>query len=575
MEDFIFTGEDLLNSILYVNENKTTDKNSPNSQRREYSLGILRGNGKQRIGTVSKRLAHTLFTLSTNEACLDLLSEEFKQTNEFHKPMDFFEKYITTDSFPSQGDKVVLKLPITEFSIRNRSIAFIIYMLTSFYHINKLHNYIALVDNEVIKIKNNQIYDKYIDDLLLCTILSTLNIIINSSDNKNNDYRDKIAEVYNNNLGIYKKLLSNSEENISNQTLISIDKEYRANNLFESIIVHNQMNDAVKTLKLSSKFSNLSQIEIENILYIIKFLFIGKLLDIENDKDLKNIISVSKNSVIRQEHTLGEIIDTLYYEKEEFCDYLTDTNNESLKILEKLLDNYSVSFYPNESYSILKNNIANSINAMKNYKPKIEELKRLINAIDKYQSDFDKINIPGYLHIMSFYNLNRLIQDIEPVIELLAKMNNTISKLKKTISQLELTKIPVQANNLIKKLKNNWDKYTSTLTEFKIEFDTIFLPLLGFNSDNNLKKIPLFDNELSKVAAKGMFENYENWNILTPTRNTLHEVEEKYKKIVADHYKTEITKESGITIYKKLVDIEDYISQFHIVYYKILIITIS
>lgn len=567
MEDFIFTGEDLLNSILYVNENKTTDKNSPNSQRREYSLGILRGNGKQKIGTVSKRLAHTLFTLSTNEACLDLLSEEFKQTNEFHKPMDFFEKYITTDSFPSQGDKVVLKLPITEFSIRNRSIAFIIYMLTSFYHINKLHNYIALVDNEVIKIKNNQIYDKYIDDLLLCTILSTLNIIINSSDNKNNDYRDKIAEVYNNNLGIYKKLLSNSEENISNQTLISIDKEYRANNLFESIIVHNQMNDAVKTLKLSSKFSNLSQIEIENILYIIKFLFIGKLLDIENDKDLKNIISVSKNSVIRQEHTLGEIIDTLYYEKEEFCDYLTDTNNESLKILEKLLDNYSVSFYPNESYSILKNNIANSINAMKNYKPKIEELKRLINAIDKYQSDFDKINIPGYLHIMSFYNLNRLIQDIEPVIELLAKMNNTINKLKKTISQLELTKIPVQANNLIKKLKNNWDKYTSTLTEFKIEFDTIFLPLLGFNSDNNLKKIPLFDNELSKVAAKGMFENYENWNILTPTRNTLHEVEEKYKKIVADHYKTEITKESGITIYKKLVDIEDYISQFHIVYY--------
>lgn len=567
MEDFIFTGEDLLNSILYVNENKTTDKNSPNSQRREYSLGILRGNGKQRIGTVSKRLAHTLFTLSTNEACLDLLSEEFKQTNEFHKPMDFFEKYITTDSFPSQGDKVVLKLPITEFSIRNRSIAFIIYMLTSFYHINKLHNYIALVDNEVIKIKNNQIYDKYIDDLLLCTILSTLNIIINSSDNKNNDYRDKIAEVYNNNLGIYKKLLSNSEENISNQTLISIDKEYRANNLFESIIVHNQMNDAVKTLKLSSKFSNLSQIEIENILYIIKFLFIGKLLDIENDKDLKNIISVSKNSVIRQEHTLGEIIDTLYYEKEEFCDYLTDTNNESLKILEKLLDNYSVSFYPNESYSILKNNIANSVNAMKNYKPKIEELKRLINAIDKYQSDFDKINIPGYLHIMSFYNLNRLLQDIEPVIELLAKMNNTINKLKKTISQLELTKIPVQANNLIKKLKNNWDKYTSTLTEFKIEFDTIFLPLLGFNSDNNLKKIPLFDNELSKVAAKGMFENYENWNILTPTRNTLHEVEEKYKKIVADHYKTEITKESGITIYKKLVDIEDYISQFHIVYY--------
>lgn len=178
MEDFIFTGEDLLNSILCVNENKTSNKSSKNLPIREYSLGILRGNGKRRIEAISKRLAHTLFTLSTNEACLSLLSEEFKKTNEFQKPMDFFEKYITTDSFPSQGDKVILKLPITEFSIRNRSIAFIIYMLTSFYHINKLHEYISPIyrssSGDVLKIKNQQLYDRYIDDLLLSTILSTL-----------------------------------------------------------------------------------------------------------------------------------------------------------------------------------------------------------------------------------------------------------------------------------------------------------------------------------------------------------------------------------------------------------------
>ena len=129
MEDFIFTGEDLLNSILYVNENKTKDNISSKSIR-EFSLGVLRGNGKQRVEAVSKRLAHTLFTLSTNNYCLDLLSKEFE------KPMDFFENCITTDAFPSQGDEVKLKISITEFSIKNRSIAFIIYMLTSFYHIN-------------------------------------------------------------------------------------------------------------------------------------------------------------------------------------------------------------------------------------------------------------------------------------------------------------------------------------------------------------------------------------------------------------------------------------------------------
>lgn len=571
MEDFIFTGEDLLNSILCVNENKTSDKSSKNLPIREYSLGILRGNGKQRIEAISKRLAHTLFTLSTNEACLSLLSEEFKKTNEFQKPMDFFEKYITTDSFPSQGDKVILKLPITEFSIRNRSIAFIIYMLTSFYHINKLHGYISPIyrgsSGDVQKIKNQQLYDRYIDDLLLCTILSTLNFIVNYNEDEKGDCRDEIAKIYNNNLGIYKKLLSNSEENINSQILMSIDKEYKSNNLFESKIVYNQENDAVKTLKLSSIFSNLSQIEIENILYIIKFLFIGKLLDEENDTALKSIFATTKTSVINREHTIGSTINIHYRVKEGFCDSLTNINNESLKLLENLSDSYSNPFYSDKSYSILKKNIDNSLKEIKNYKPEYELLKNLINDIDKYISDFGKINLAGYTHTISLYNLNRLIPYIDQVIELQSEVNKKLNELKKMIPQLEFTKTPVKADNLIKKLKKYWVEYTHTLKNFKIELDAIFLYLLAFKSDNNIKNVILFDNELSKVGVQDMPDYYEGWDILKPTINMIAEAEKKYKETFESHYKNKITKESRIEIYKRLINIEDYINQFHIVYY--------
>lgn len=571
MEDFIFTGEDLLNSILCVNENKTSNKSSKNLPIREYSLGILRGNGKQRIEAISKRLAHTLFTLSTNEACLSLLSEEFKKTNEFQKPMDFFEKYITTDSFPSQGDKVILKLPITEFSIRNRSIAFIIYMLTSFYHINKLHEYISPIyrssSGDVLKIKNQQLYDRYIDDLLLSTILSTLNFIVDCNGDEKGDYRDEIAKIYNDNLDIYKKLLSSSEENINSQILISIDKEYKSNNLFESKIMYNQENDAVKTLKLSSIFSNLSQIEIENILYIIKFLFIGKLLDEENDTALKSIFATTKTSVINRQHTIESMININYIVKEKFCDSLTNINNESLKLLENLSDSYSNPFYSDKSYSILKRNINSSLKEIKNYKPKYELLKKLINDIDTYISDFDNINLAGYTHTISLYNLNRLIPYIDQVLELQNEVKKKLNELKKIIPQLEFTKIPVQADNLIKKLKRYWDEYTNILNNFKIELDAIFLPLLALKSDNNIKNVILFDNEFSKVGVKDMPDYYENWDILKPTINMIAEAEKKYKETFKNYYKNKITKESRIKIYKRLINIEDYINQFHIVYY--------
>ena len=571
MEDFIFTGEDLLNSILCVNENKTSNKSSKNLPIREYSLGILRGNGKQRIEAISKRLAHTLFTLSTNEACLSLLSEEFKKTNEFQKPMDFFEKYITTDSFPSQGDKVILKLPITEFSIRNRSIAFIIYMLTSFYHINKLHEYISPIyrssSGDVLKIKNQQLYDRYIDDLLLSTILSTLNFIVDCNGDEKGDYRDEIAKIYNDNLDIYKKLLSSSEENINSQILISIDKEYKSNNLFESKIMYNQENDAVKTLKLSSIFSNLSQIEIENILYIIKFLFIGKLLDEENDTALKSIFATTKTSVINRQHTIESMININYIVKEKFCDSLTNINNESLKLLENLSDSYSNPFYSDKSYSILKRNINSSLKEIKNYKPKYELLKKLINDIDTYISDFNNINLAGYTQTISLYNLNRLIPYIDQVLELQNEVKKKLNELKKIISQLEFTKIPVQADNLIKKLKRYWDEYTNILNNFKIELDAIFLPLLALKSDNNIKNVILFDNEFSKVGVKDMPHYYENWDILKPTINMIAEAEKKYKETFKNYYKNKITKESRIKIYKRLINIEDYINQFHIVYY--------
>ena len=64
-----------------------------------------------------------------------------------------------------------------------------------------------------------------------------------------------------------------------------------------------------------------------------------------------------------------------------------------------------------------------------------------------------------------------------------------------------------------------------------------------------------------------MPDYYEGWDILKPTINMIAEAEKKYKETFESHYKNKITKESRIEIYKRLINIEDYINQFHIVYY--------
>ena len=64
-----------------------------------------------------------------------------------------------------------------------------------------------------------------------------------------------------------------------------------------------------------------------------------------------------------------------------------------------------------------------------------------------------------------------------------------------------------------------------------------------------------------------MPDYYENWDILKPTINMIAEAEKKYKETFKNYYKNKITKESRIKIYKRLINIEDYINQFHIVYY--------
>lgn len=566
MEDFIFTGEDLLNSILYVNENKTKDNISSKSIR-EFSLGVLRGNGKQRVEAVSKRLAHTLFTLSTNNYCLDLLSKEFE------KPMDFFENCITTDAFPSQGDEVKLKISITEFSIKNRSIAFIIYMLTSFYHINKLHNNILPdngdLANTKMKLKNQQLYDRYIDDLLLCTILSTLNYAINPAKNENtHDFRDEIINRYNNSIETYTKLIRESEENLNYQPLISREKEYKNNNLLESCLIHNPENDATKSLKWSSIFSDLSNSEIEDILSIIKFLFIGTLLSVEDTQSLKNYFMVTKDNIIEKKYELDTELKHQYIIHQKFFESFYSNHKNCNEALYTLFNsNINISNLQWNTF-VLRTNIEYNYTILKTYRTGLRNLYDFHKNLNDFTADIKKINfnIIPYANPEIFMTTSILTPTLIKIKKLCTQLTNSLSEIKKYLVTIELTKNPKQLKVTKNNIRNSWKTYAATLVFLKKECEFYFRIATKVTSYYDVTEtLSVYQDEFHKYYIKKLSNT--KVDILLPTMLELDYIEKIYKNIYIEFSEKKAKNNLKVSMYKKLVNIEDFINQFHIVYY--------
>ena len=566
MDDFIFTGEDLLNSILYVNENKTRDNISSKSIR-EFSLGVLRGNGKQRVEAVSKRLAHTLFTLSTNEYCLDLLSKEFE------KPMDFFENCITTDVFPSQGDEVKLKISITEFSIKNRSIAFIIYMLTSFYHINKLHNNILPdngdLANTKMKLKNQQLYDRYIDDLLLCTILSTLNYAINPAKNENtHDFRDEIINRYNNSIETYTKLIRESEENLNYQPLISREKEYKNNNLLESCLIHNPENDATKSLKWSSIFSDLSNSEIEDILSIIKFLFIGTLLSVEDTQSLKNYFMVTKDNIIEKKYELDTELKHQYIIHQKFFESFCSNHKNCNEALYTLFNsNINISNLQWNTF-VLRTNIEYNYTILKTYRTGLRNLYDFHKNLNDFTADIKKINfnIIPYANPEIFMTTSILTPTLIKIEELCTQLRDSLTEIKKYLVTIELTKNPKQLKVTKNNIRNSWKTYAGTLVFLKKECEFYFRIATKVTSYYDVTEtLSVYQDEFHKYYIKKLSNT--KVDILLPTMLELDYIEKIYKNIYIEFSEKKAKNNLKVSMYKKLVNIEDFINQFHIVYY--------
>lgn len=566
MEDFIFTGEDLLNSILYVNENKTRDNISSKSIR-EFSLGVLRGNGKQRVEAVSKRLAHTLFTLSTNNYCLDLLSKEFE------KPMDFFENCITTDVFPSQGDEVKLKISITEFSIKNRSIAFIIYMLTSFYHINKLHNNILPdngdLANTKMKLKNQQLYDRYIDDLLLCTILSTLNYAINPAKNENtHDFRDEIINRYNNSIETYTKLIRESEENLNYQPLISREKEYKNNNLLESCLTHNPENDATKSLKWSSIFSDLSNSEIEDILSIIKFLFIGTLLSVEDTQSLKNYFMVTKDNIIEKKYELDTELKHQYIIHQKFFESFYSNHKNCNEALYTLFNsNINISNLQWNTF-VLRTNIEYNYTILKTYRTGLRNLYDFHKNLNDFTADIKKINfnIIPYANPEIFMTTSILTPTLIKIEELCTQLRDSLTEIKKNLVTIELTKNPKQLKVTKNNIRNSWKTYAGTLVFLKKECEFYFRIATKVNSYYDVTEtLSVYQDEFHKYYIKKLSNT--KVDILLPTMLELDYIEKIYKNVYIEFSEKKAKNNLKVSMYKKLVNIEDFINQFHIVYY--------
>lgn len=279
MEDFIFTGEDLLHSILFIREDrinntlKKEDLNYNINNRRDSIQKSKISDEYIRIATIgtdsrihekyiSKRLAHSLYALYTNMKCRRLLGDDF-----------FFHYIDIEDTKVSEKPKFSLKFSLSEFKVYNRSVAFVIYLLSSFHYINNLVYYHTEYKGDSLRArtkynKNYFLYPRIIDNFLLHSILTVLKLVNdgNYSPNSITENINKIMEEYN-------EIFISYQENKSISSFLKKDSKIARIYELTTPIKYEKTKNEVEFYKLFKQFETFTENEIIDIIEILRTLF--------------------------------------------------------------------------------------------------------------------------------------------------------------------------------------------------------------------------------------------------------------------------------------------------------------
>ena len=597
MEDFIFTGDDLLHSILFIREDRIN--NTLKEEDLNYNINNRRDSIRKpkisdeyiRIATIgsdtsihkkhtSKRLAHSLYALYTNMKCRRLLGD------------DFFSHYIDIeDTEVSEKPKFSLRFSLSEFKVYNKSVAFVIYLLSSFHYINNLGYYHTEYKGDSFRArtkynKNYFLYPRIIDNFLLHSILTVLKLV-----NDGNYSPISIIENINKIMKEYHGIFTSYQEN----TFISsyLKKDSKISRIYEltTPIKYEKNKDEIEFYKLFKQFETFTENEIIDIIEILKTLFSNSCPKDQEWEYIEENLFLSKNRLENENSKLINQSSNAINDLDYFVNNIHDARVEILSRLLTFKDSKTFTIYKSDNLlkalleeitffkktSILINSSKDIwLSIIKDIATFSEKAKHLLkdNTTDQYI--FDKIIRENYNELN-----NSLKTDV-----VIKELNNIIND----IYRLFLIKEPQDFFNKFNQLEEKINEVLKDIHNIHLGIDNLSLLMHGFYDLNNVWNPNLmYNNELEKHDEIHINSTYYPYNqdsikeafklldLIMPnnecydavcviTRKFTEFIEQKYLSILKKDFNT-ASKIEIINSYRRLIDCENFISQTKFITY--------
>lgn len=597
MEDFIFTGDDLLHSILFIREDRIN--NTLKEEDLNYNINNRRDSIRKpkisdeyiRIATIgsdtsihkkhtSKRLAHSLYALYTNMKCRRLLGD------------DFFSHYIDIeDTEVSEKPKFSLRFSLSEFKVYNKSVAFVIYLLSSFHYINNLVYYHTEYKGDSFRArtkynKNYFLYPRIIDNFLLHSILTVLKLV-----NNGNYSPISIIENINKIMKEYHEIFTSYQEN----TFISsyLKKDSKISRIYEltTPIKYEKNKDEIEFYKLFKQFETFTENEIIDIIEILKTLFSNSCPKDQEWDYIEENLFLSKN---RLENENSKLINQSFNAIDDLDYFVNNIQDAKVEILSRLLtfkDNKTFTIYKSDNLlkalleeitffekTSIRINSSKDIwlSIIKDIATFSEEAKHLLkdNTTDRYI--FDKLARGNYNEFNNLLKTDVVIKNLKKIIN--------------SIYELFLIKAPQDFFNKFNQLEEKINEVLKDINNIHLGIYNLALFMNGFYDLNKVwnpslmynnelekhAKIPInskyfqYNNKSIKEAFKLLdltMPNNENYDaVCVITRKFTEFIEQKYLSILKKDFNT-ASKIEIINTYRRLIDCENFISQTKFITY--------
>ena len=597
MEDFIFTGDDLLHSILFIREDRIN--NTLKEEDLNYNINNRRDSIRKpkisdeyiRIATIgsdtsihkkhtSKRLAHSLYALYTNMKCRRLLGD------------DFFSHYIDIeDTEVSEKPKFSLRFSLSEFKVYNKSVAFVIYLLSSFHYINNLVYYHTEYKGDSFRArtkynKNYFLYPRIIDNFLLHSILTVLKLV-----NDGNYSPNSIIENINKIMKEYHEIFTSYQEN----TFISsyLKKDSKISRIYEltTPIKYEKNKDEIEFYKLFKQFETFTENEIIDIIEILKTLFSNSCPKDQEWDYIEENLFLSKN---RLENENSKLINQSFNAIDDLDYFVNNIQDAKVEILSRLLtfkDNKTFTIYKSDNLlkalleeitffekTSIRINSSKDIwlSIIKDIATFSEEAKHLLkdNTTDRYI--FDKLARENYNEFNNLLKTDVVIKNLKKIIN--------------SIYELFLIKAPQDFFNKFNQLEEKINEVLKDINNIHLGIYNLALFMNGFYDLNKVwnpslmynnelekhAKIPInskyfqYNNKSIKEAFKLLdltMPNNENYDaVCVITRKFTEFIEQKYLSILKKDFNT-ASKIEIINTYRRLIDCENFISQTKFITY--------